>query len=289
VAHNVASSSANAVSFIDGDWLTGNPPILGPMTHATWLGSVVFDGARAFEGVTPDLGRHCARVIASAQAFDLAPMISAGEIMDLAQDGIKKFPPQTALYIRPLFYAESGFGVLQPDPDSTRFVLTIFEAPMPPPSGFSACMTPFRRPTADSAPTDAKAACLYPNGARAIAHARSKGYDNAVICDPDGNIAEFATSNMFFVKDGVVTTPKANGTFLAGVTRRRVLKLLAADGHQVETRVVEPAELDDADEIFNSGNYGKLQPIIRYNDRDLQPGPVFQRAREMYWDFAHSS
>ncbi len=292
MAHNsdahLGGSAAQAINFIDGDWHEGNPSIIGPMTHAAWLGSTVFDGARAFEGVTPDLDRHCTRAIASAKALGLEPKISAENILDLALEGVKRFPPETALYIRPLFFAESGLHILESDPASTRFVLTLFKAPMPPPKGFSACMTTIRRPASDMAPTDAKAACLYPNSARATAQARGMGYDNGVVCDPDGNVAEFATSNLFIVKDGVAITPEANGTFLAGITRKRILGLLETEGIEIESRTIRPEELETADEIFNTGNYGKLQPVIRYNDRDLQPGPVFRRAREMYWDFAHS-
>src|SRR5689334_2375270 len=60
-----------ALTWIEGKWHDGNPPLLGPMTHATWQSSIVFDGARAFEGCTPDLDRHCTRVIASARALGL--------------------------------------------------------------------------------------------------------------------------------------------------------------------------------------------------------------------------
>ena len=65
-----------AMHYIDGKWIEGNPMILGPMTHGTWMASVVFDGARAFEGVTPDLDQHCERLIHSARSMDLAPMLS---------------------------------------------------------------------------------------------------------------------------------------------------------------------------------------------------------------------
>ena len=60
-----------AVHFLDGEWVEGNPPIMGPMTHAAWMASVVFDGARAFEGVTPDLDLHCERLVRSAERFGL--------------------------------------------------------------------------------------------------------------------------------------------------------------------------------------------------------------------------
>ena len=279
-----------ALTFIDGEWHTGNPPIMGATTHAAWLGSVVFDGARAFEGTAPDLDLHCQRVIDSAIGMGLGPKLTAEEIEGIALDGVKRFPEGQALYIRPMFFAESGSRILQPDPDSTRFVLTLFDSPLPPPSGFSACLSETtRRPTPESALTHIKASCLYPIGARAVAEAGQRGYDNAVVRDGLGNIAEFATANIFMVKDGVAKTPPPNGTFLNGVTRRRVIQLLTDDGAPLSEEVLTQEDLLDADEIFSTGNYGKVTPVIRYEDRDLQPGPVFRRARELYWDFAHSA
>ena len=106
--------------------------------------------------------------------------------------------------------------------------------------------------------------------------------------DANGNVAEFTTANIFIVKDGVTYTPVPNGTFLSGITRERVIKLLRADGQDVVEASIPPADLVAADEIFATGNYAKVQPITRYEDRDLQPGPVFRRARELYWDFAHA-
>ena len=137
------------------------------------------------------------------------------------------------------------------------------------------------------APTDAKAACLYPNAGRALREAMDKGFDNAVLCDPIGNVAELATANLFTVKDGVAHTPVPNGTFLNGITRQRVIGLLRDDGIEVRERTITVPELADADEIFSTGNHGKVQPITRYEDHDMQTGPIAKRARELYWRFAH--
>ena len=142
----------------------GRPPdarIIGPMSHCMWLSSVVFDGARAFEGVTPDLDLHCERVVVSAHALGLAPMLTAGEIQELALDGIGRFPANSALYIRPMFFAEEGW--VMPDAASTAFCLTIHESPMPAVQGFTACLSSKRRPLPGTAPTDAKASALYPS------------------------------------------------------------------------------------------------------------------------------
>jgi branched-chain amino acid aminotransferase len=275
----------DAITYLDGKWIEGNPPLYGVRDHATWLASVVFDGARAFDGVSPDLDLHCQRVVTSAKALGLAPGLTSGEILELAREGVAKFPNLSELYIRPLFWAESGW--VDPDPAATRFSLLIYVSPMPDPVGFSACLSTRRRPAPDMAPTDAKAACLYPNSARALREASGRGFQDAVMRDPIGNIAEFTTSNLFIAKDGIVHTPTPNGTFLAGITRLRVIALLRENGVTVRERTIGVDEIGTADELFCTGNQGKVLPAIRYEDRDLQPGPVFKRARELYWDYAH--
>ncbi|MGU3541191.1 aminotransferase class IV, partial [Methylobacterium sp. A54F] len=122
---------------------------MGPRTHGAWLGSTVFDGARAFEGVTPDLVRHLARVNRSARAMGLEPKVSEGRWAELVCDGLARFPRDAELYIRPMYWAEDGFGGgVRSDPASTNWCLSLYDAPMPLPSGVRATLSPFRRPTA---------------------------------------------------------------------------------------------------------------------------------------------
>jgi branched-chain amino acid aminotransferase len=255
------------------------------MDHALWMASVVFDGARAFEGVTPDLDRHCARVVRSARAIGLRPMLSGGEIEELVHDGLRRFPADTALYIRPMFYAADGFVI--PDPASTRFLLTLMALPMPSEGGFSACLSSRRRPLPGTAPLEAKASCLYPNVSLVLAEARTRGFDSAVVLDPDGDLAEFAIANLFLVRDGVVRTPVCNGTFLDGITRQRVIGLLREAGVTVTETTLTLADLLAADEVFSTGNYGKVMALTRFEDRVLPAGPVGALARRLYRAFAH--
>lgn len=271
-------------AYVDGRWQDGSPRVLGPHSHAVWLSSVVFDGARAFRGVAPDLDRHCARVVASARILGLAPKLDGPGITALAWQGIRQFPEDAELYICPMFYAEDGF--IMPDPDSTRFVLTVYESTLPAGDGFSACLSSYRRPAPDMAPTGAKASCLYPNVARSVAEAGEKGFDTAVVLDPDGNVAEFAYANLFMIRDGVAHTPAPNGTFLDGITRQRVVALLREAGLTVRERTIAFDDLLDADELFGTGNYYKVAPCVRLEDRDLEAGPVYRRARELYFAFA---
>jgi branched-chain amino acid aminotransferase len=283
------STWSQSFTFLDGEWFEGNKPIIGPRTHAFWLGSSVFDGARAFEGVTPDLDQHCARLNRSAQAMWLKPTMSPEAIHELALEGVKKFSKDAALYIRPMYWAErNGATSVPPDPESTRFCLCIYEAPLPKPTGIAITRSPFRKPTAETMPINAKAGCLYPNNARALMEANARGFDNCILADMLGNVAELATANIFMAKDGIVYTPQANGTFLNGVTRQRVLKLMRETGQDVREATLSFEDFDNADEVFYVGNFGKVAPVRRLDSRDLQPGPYYRKARELYWEYAHS-
>ncbi len=278
--------AGRSLTYFNGEWLEGNPGIFGPMTHAVWLGSLVFDGARAFDGMAPDLDLHCQRTIRSAAALGLAETVNAEEILALAKQGIGKFPPGTALYIRPMFWATSGF--VAPDPATTEFAISVYESPMPDVSGVACSISTHRRPTPETAPTQAKAACLYAQSGLALADATRRGFDNAVVLDMMGNVAELATANLFLAKDGVVSTPIPNGTFLDGITRQRAISLLRADGVDVLERTVTVTDILEADEVFSTGNYWKVAPITRVDDSHYQPGRFYKRARELYWDYAQS-
>ena len=281
-------AAATSICYVDGRWAEGSVPLMSSTTNAAWLANIVFDGARSFEGVAPDLDLHCQRVVRSAEGLGMTPTHSAAEVLALALEGIGFFPQATPLYIRPMFWAEGGFVLF--DAASTRFALVITKMPLPDPSaGFTACLSSFRRPAPDQAPTHAKAACLYPLAAMALAEAKRRGFDNAVMRDPIGNVAEFTAQNLMIVRDGTVHTPIPNGTFLNGITRQRVIGLLRSAGIEVVERTIRVAELVEADEIFSTGNHGKVVPCLRYEDKAFSAGPVAARARELYWAFAHAT
>jgi branched-chain amino acid aminotransferase len=275
-------------TFFDGQWHEGNVALFGPRTHASWLGSSVFDGARAFEGVTPDLEAHCQRVNRSAETMGMKPVVAVGRWLELVREGLSKFGPRPELYIRPMYWAEGGGPTsVDPDPESTQWCLTMYVAPMPAPSGTSITLSPFKRPTVECMPVNAKAGCLYPNNGRALTEAYRRGFDNCLLRDMLGNVAEMATANIFMGRDGVVYTPVANGTFLAGITRSRVMGLLRGAGVEVVEKSLTYADFETADEIFSCGNYAKVTPVTRIDARTLAPGPLYQKARALYWEFAH--
>jgi branched-chain amino acid aminotransferase len=270
-------------TWFNGQWSDGNTPLIGAMDHGVWLASTVFDGARSIHRMAPDLRAHCQRVFESAERVGLGVPLTVDDMLELCIQGIHRFSDDADLYIRPLVFGTEGMLV----PTASGFALTLFDAPLPPFAGFSAMLSSRRRPSPLAATTDAKASALYPNVARALREAKAEGFDNAVMRDPEGQVAEFATANLFFVSgDGAIVTPAANGTFLAGITRARVIDLLSRDGIDVEQRGVEPQELETAREIFSTGNYGKVMPCTRYGTRELPIGPIAARARELYMQYA---
>ncbi|MCA3645196.1 MAG: branched-chain amino acid aminotransferase [Methylobacterium sp.] len=277
-------------TFFEGRWLEGNPPLMGPRSHAFWLASTVFDGARVFEGVYPDLDRHADRLVRSASNLGLKAGVSPEEIVALTKEGTKKFAADAPLYVKPMVWAEGeGASTILPNPDDCRFALCLFVAPMPEPRGMSLTLSPFRRPSLECMPTDAKAGCLYPNNARCLSEAKSRGFDNCLVRDLLGNIAETATANIFMVKDGVVFTPAPNGAFLNGITRQRVIQLMRDTGVQVVEQALSYEDFARADEVFISGNYSKVMPVTRLDGREYQAGPAYRKARELYWEFAHAA
>ena len=278
----------HALTYHDGSFHEGNPMIMGPLDQSFWLATMVFDGARAFDGVMPDLERHCRRCLDSALIMGLRPAESVDDMVGLATDMARRFPRSSQLYIRPTFWCGETPG-LWPLPELTKFLMVLHEAPMEEPGPYRVCRSRLRRPAPDMAMTRAKAACHYPASVDALRRATERGFGNAVVLDHEGHVAELATANLFLAKDGVVHTPVPNGTFLDGVTRRRVIALLRRTGAEVVERSLTYEEVADADEIFSTGNYSKVLPVTGIEGRELQPGPFYRKARELYFAYARET
>lgn len=275
-------------TFYEGGWHDKDVAIMRAADHGSWVGSTVFDGARFFDGHAPDLEAHCARVNRSAEALMLTPTMSTEDIVAAVREGLEAYDEKEAVYIRPMYWGLDGdVSGIVPKADATGFAICLEAVPMADQNASTTLTrTRFRRPVLEDNVVNAKAGCLYPNNARMLVEARRKGFGNALVADATGNVAESATANVFMVKDGVVFTPIANGTFLAGITRARHMINMRADGMEVHETVLTFADFEDADEVFLSGNMMKITPVTAFEDTHYQIGPVTRRVREMYWDWA---
>jgi len=280
----------NIKTYFNGAWHDGNVPIMAAADHGAWLGTTVFDGARYVDGLAPDLLAHCTRVVHSARALMLHPGVTGRQVFDIAWEGLKLYPRETPVYVRPMLWGIDGgaYGIL-PAETEAGFCICLEQVPMAPSdAAVRLTTTRFHRPVLTDAVCDAKAGCLYPNNARMLAEAKAKGYDNALVVDALGNVAETATANVFMVRDGTVFTPIPNGTFLNGITRQRHIANLRADGREVVETVMSYEDFRAADEVFLSGNLNKVTPVAEFDGTHYQHGPVTRRVRDLYWDWAAS-
>ena len=284
------SSDNLILTFHDDRWQTGSVPVMRSADHGTWLGTLVFDGARQFDGVCPDLLAHCERVNQSSLSLGMNPTLKTGAIVERVNEGLAQFEKDAAVYIRPMYWSTGyGEGFISADPESTDFCLCLQQVPM---ASADTCATltttRFHRPTLDVATVNAKAACLYPNNARMIREAIAKGFSNALVCDSLGNVAETATSNVFMVRDGEVFTPMPNGSFLNGITRQRIITLLRDAGVVVYESCLSFDDFHSADEVFLTGNLAKVIPVVALDDTRYEVGPITKQARAAYMDWAHT-
>ncbi len=285
------ATGTNIRTWFNGSWHEGDIAIMRAADHGAWLGTTVFDGARFFEGISPDLTAHMARVVRSAVALMLVPNKTGDEISEIVREGLALYPKGAAVYIRPMFWGIHGeASAIVPSAKEVGFAVCLEEIPMAAPqTSTTLTTTQFCRPVQESSVVDAKAGCLYPNNARMLAEVQAKGYGNALVADALGNVAESATANVFMVRDGEVFTPIANGTFLSGITRARHIRNLTAEGVKVHECVLSFEDFRAADEVFLSGNMSKVTPVMEFDGTHYQHGPVTKMLRQLYWDWAHST
>lgn len=182
---------------------------------------------------------------------------------------------------------DGGHMAIIPKENTTGFCICLEEIAMPAANfALTLCKTKFHRPVLATALVNAKAGCLYPNNARMLKEAQERGFTNALVTDMMGNIAETATSNIFMVKDDKVLTPIANGTFLAGITRSRIIELLSENGYSVHETILNYDDFLSADEVFTTGNMAKVIPVTQFESTHYQEGPVARDAKRLYWEWA---
>jgi branched-chain amino acid aminotransferase len=235
----VMATGENIRTWFGNTWHDGDVMIMRAADHGSWLGTTVFDGARYFEGVAQTcwpiasgstLGRG-ADDHAHRHGEDMAALIMDG-LRGLCP-GCRGLHPADVLGAR---RRRSGcraearrYRLLRSASNRSRWRrrnLDHADHHALPPPGAGGCVC------------NAKAGCLYPNNARMLVEAKSKGFGNALVADAMGNVAETATANVFMVRDGEVFTPIANGTFLSGITRARHIANLRADGVEVHETVL---------------------------------------------------
>ncbi len=254
------------------------------LNHTLHYGVGVFEGIRAYE--TPDgaavfrLREHVARLIASAKVYHMEIPFSATAIQQAIVDVVAANAVLPS-YIRPLVYrGEPALGVKNL---TGKVSLAIASIPAKKylgeasESGIRAKISPFRKPHSDSIPSFAKAAGNYINSYLAGADATKDGYEEAILLDQNGYLAEGTGENIFVVRDGKLYTPGLESDILLGVTRDSVIRIATDLGYTVIEKLVSVNELLTADEAFFTGTYAEIAPIKEVGHYAMgrrSPGPI---------------
>jgi branched-chain amino acid aminotransferase len=253
------------------------------LTHALHYGSAVFEGERIYDGRVFRLAAHSARLIRSARLLDYELPWARQEIED-ATRAVVKANGLSEGYIRPI--AWRGSEVMGVSAIGTSVHLAI--APwaqegrlsvQAKPGGIHMTMARYRRPGPDVAPGQAKVAGLYIICGIEKDRALKAGFDDALMLDWQGRLAESTGANIFLVIGGRLVTPRPEN-FLDGITRRAVMGLAKRRGWSVEERAVWPSELDEAGEIFLCGTAAEIVPVGALDARRYQVGPVTRTLME---------
>lgn len=246
------------------------------LTHGLHYASGVFEGERAYGGNIFKLRAHTERLIASGKILGFDIPYSADEI-DAACNEVVKANGLTDAYVRPL--AWRGTEQLSVSAQQTKIHLMVATWAWPNlfgddrMKGVTLDIATWKRPHPETAPTASKAAGLYMIGTLAKHEAEAKGFNDALMLDWRGQVAEATGANVFFVIDGEVHTPIPD-CFLDGITRRVVMSIARRHQYTVVERVIMPEEMARASEVFLVGTAAEVTPVRQIGPHHFTPGQV---------------
>jgi branched-chain amino acid aminotransferase len=269
-------------------WREANCHIL---THALHYASSVFEGERAYGGVIFKLSEHSERLRRSAQRLGFELPWTVDEI-DEACRAVVEANKLDFAYLRPIAWrGAADMGVSAHRTDNIHLAVTAWRwgayfGEEGAARGIRLEIAKWRRPAPYTAPTDAKASGLYMIATLAKNEAEAKGYDDALMLDWRGQVAESTGANVFFVKDGALHTPPAE-CFLNGITRLTIIELARERGIAVHERAIWPEELAEFDEMFLTGSAVEVMPVTEAGPWRFALGPVGRQLRADYLDLVN--
>ncbi len=262
------------------------------MTSSFNYGTGVFEGIRAFwneeekELFVFRMPEHYARFLRSCKILLLDLPYGVEDLCQITLELLRREGFQEDVYIRPIAYkASEEIGVRLHNLESDLAIFALpFKAYLPE-GGIRAMVSSWRRIEDNAIPARAKITGAYVNSALAKTEAHLAGFDEAIVLNEDGQVAEGSAENLFLVRDGVLITPPITANILEGITRDTVITLAKDLGIPVAERPVDRTELYLAEEVFLTGTAAGLAPVVEIDHRKIgtgKPGPIFNSLRDLY-------
>lgn len=272
--------------WMDGAFVPWSEARVHVLTHGLHYGTGVFEGERAYNGRVFRLTQHNERLRHSAQMAGFEIPYSVTDLDAITAELLAKNDVADA-YVRPVAWRGPESLNVTPSACSVHIAIAawpwkgLFVAPEKLDKGISITWSPWRRHSALIAPVNAKIAGQYVTGAVARSLAEAKGFDDVLLMDLEGNVAEASGANFFMVVDGKLHTPIPDSA-LNGITRQTVIALAKEHGLEVLERRIKPEELATADELFLTGSAAEVAPIGRLDDQNYPVGPITRQMAKAY-------
>lgn len=281
------------VIWMNGEMVAWEKATVHVLSHALHYGTGVFEGIRCYE--TPKgpavfrLEDHMNRLENSARIFMMDLPYTADELVAATHETIKANGLKSC-YIRPIAFR--GYGEIGVNPEANPIDVVVAVWPWGAYLGDEALehgvrmtISSWRRHDPNIIPPAAKVTGAYINSVAAKQEALHKGFDEAIMLNTQGYVAEATGENIFLVKDGEITTPELSAGALSGITRASVMTLAADLGNPVRETMVSRSDLYTADEIFCCGTAAEVTPVREIDGRVIgKPGPVTKEIQQKFFD-----
>ena len=271
--------------WFDGQFVPWREAKVHVLTHGLHYASSVFEGERMYNGKIFELTAHTERLFKSAEILDFEIPYSVAEIDQACLDTCRKNGLENA-YIRPIAWRGSEMIGVSAQNTSIHVAIAVWDwpsyfKPEERAKGIRLTWAKYKRPSPETEPVHAKAAGLYMICTISKHAAEKDGYTDAMMLDYRGYVAESTGSNVFFVKDGVIHTPKPD-CFLNGITRQTVIELAKRRGLQVVERAILPEELSDFNECFLTGSAAEVTPVSEIGPYRFTPASISETLMNDY-------
>ncbi len=278
--------------WMDGKIIPWRDARIHVLSHALHYGGSVFEGERIYGNNIFKRHEHSARLIRSAELIDMTIPFSVEEIENASQE-VAHVNNITDGYIRPLAWRGTEQMNVSAHACSVHVAIACWEWPQYffPKSGEEGGValktSRWRRPDPRTAPVQSKTSGNYTIGTMAKHEAEAAEYDDALMLDLQGQVAEASGANLFMIKDGAIKTPIPD-SFLNGLTRQTVIKMAQELGFELEETRIMPEELLLADEVFLTGTAAEVAPVGRIDDTEYKTGPVTKQLKDAYADLVRT-
>jgi branched-chain amino acid aminotransferase len=262
--------------------------------HALHYGAGVFEGIRAYNTSQGPavfrLQEHLDRLYKSAEVYKIEIPYTPDQFADAISENISLNEFEVC-YIRPIAYFDSAsLGIRAVCPTSVTIIAWEWEDAIDPAKkdrGLRVTVSPWKKFHSSMMPTTAKSCGQYLNSILAVREAAARGFDEALMLDVNGNLAEGAVENLFLVRGGRLITNDEKSSILLGITRASVIEIARDLGYEVEIRAMALADLFDADEAFLTGTAMEIAPIREVDERAIGDGrtrPVTENIRKTFFE-----